>query len=83
MVEGFSECSLFSFHFFLFFFFCLIFVGERVTVRQDYFIHFEPSQSVGGAKTADPREKPPDHPKKLVEELLQTIFDRSSRKGLS
>ena len=34
---------------------------ERVTVRQDYFNHFEPSQSVGGAKTADPREKPPDH----------------------
>ena len=28
---------------------------------QDYFIHFEPSQSVGWAKTRDPREKPPDH----------------------
>ena len=35
---------------------------EGVTARQDYFTHFEPSQSVGGAKTADPREKTPDHP---------------------
>lgn len=32
------------------------------TARQDYFTHFEPSQSLGGAKTGDPREKPPDHP---------------------
>ena len=32
------------------------------TARQDYFTHFEPSQSVGGAKAGDPREKPPDHP---------------------
>ena len=30
--------------------------------RQNCFTHFEPSQSVGGAKTGDPREKPPDHP---------------------
>ena len=29
--------------------------------RQDYFIHFEPCQSLGGAKTGDPQEKPPDH----------------------
>ena len=36
---------------------------------QDYFTHFyfthyfdEPSQSLGGAKMGDPREKPPDHP---------------------
>ena len=29
--------------------------------RQDYFTHFEPSQSLGGAKTGDPWEKPPDH----------------------
>ena len=28
------------------------------TARQDYFIHFEPSQSIGGAKKGDPREKP-------------------------
>ena len=30
--------------------------------RQGYFTHFEPSKSEGGAKTGDPREKPPDHP---------------------
>ena len=30
--------------------------------RQDYFTHFEPSQTLGGAKTGDPREKPPEHP---------------------
>ena len=29
---------------------------------QDYFTHFEPSQSLGGMKTGDPQEKPPDHP---------------------
>ena len=32
------------------------------TVHQDYFTHFEQSQSVGWAKTGDPREKPPGHP---------------------
>ena len=26
------------------------------TPRQDYFTHFEPSQSLGGAKTGDPRQ---------------------------
>ena len=31
------------------------------TVRQDYVTNFEPSQSLDGAKTGDPREKPPDH----------------------
>ena len=31
------------------------------TACQDYFIHFEPSQSLGGAKMGNPREKPPDH----------------------
>ena len=40
-----------------FFFFHLGF-----TARRDYFTHFEPSQSLGGAKTGDPREKPLDHP---------------------
>ena len=28
----------------------------------DYFTHFEPGQSLHGAKTGDPSEKPPDHP---------------------
>ena len=27
-----------------------------------FYSHFESSQSIGGAKTGDPREKPPDHP---------------------
>ena len=31
------------------------------TASQDYFTHFEPSHSLGGAKTGD-QEKPPDHP---------------------
>ena len=31
------------------------------TARQDYFTHFEPCQSINGAKTGDPREKTPDH----------------------
>ena len=29
--------------------------------RQDYFTHFETSQSLGGAKKGDPREKLSDH----------------------
>ena len=33
-----------------------------LTARQDDFTHFEPSQSLGGTKTGDPREKPTDHP---------------------
>ena len=32
------------------------------TARQDYFTHFEPSQSVSGAKTGNPREIPPALP---------------------
>ena len=34
----------------------------RVQRRQDYFTYFEPSQSLGGAKTGDPREETPDYP---------------------
>ena len=30
--------------------------------RHDYFTHFEPSQSLGWAKTGGPREKTHDHP---------------------
>ena len=33
--------------------------GGGATAPQDYFTHLEPSQSLGGAKTGDPREKPP------------------------
>ena len=32
------------------------------TACQDYFTHFEPSQSLDGAKTEYPQEKIPDHP---------------------
>ena len=39
----------------------LVFFILDFTVRQDYFTHFEPSQSVGGAKTGGLREKTPDH----------------------
>ena len=31
------------------------------TARQDYFTHFEPSQSLDAAKTGDPQNKPPGH----------------------
>ena len=47
--------------FFVCFFFVVV-VEEGIAVRQNHFTHFEPSQSLGGAKTADPREKSPDHP---------------------
>ena len=33
-----------------------------LTAHQDYFTHYELSQSLGGAKTGDPREKTSDHP---------------------
>ena len=32
------------------------------SARQDYFTHFEPSQSLDAAKTGDPQNKPPGHP---------------------
>ena len=41
---------------------CIVFFYLGLTARQDYFTHFEQSQSIGCAKTGDPREKPPDHP---------------------
>ena len=40
------------------------------TACQDYFTHFEPSHSLGGAKTGDPREKTPDHPKQNLACLI-------------
>ena len=33
----------------------------RFTVCEDYFTPFQPSQSYGGVKTEDLREKPSDH----------------------
>ena len=41
-------------------------VGVGLMARQDYFTHAEPSQSVGGAKTGESWEKPPDHPQAEV-----------------
>ena len=35
---------------------------DEFTARQNYFTHFEPSESLGGMKMGDPREKTPDHP---------------------
>ena len=35
--------------------------GGAFTVRQDNFTHVEPSQSVDGATTGDPREKTTEH----------------------
>ena len=52
-----------------FFSFVSLFIHLSFTARQDYFTHFEPSQSQGGAKAGHPREKPPDH--------LQTELDLS------
>ena len=44
-------CNLFAVFFYLGF-----------TAHQDYFTHFERSQSLDGAKMGDPREKPSDYP---------------------
>ena len=41
--------------------FFIFFFHLDFTASQDYFNHFEPSQSYGGAKTTDPQEKPPNH----------------------
>ena len=46
------------------------------TARQDYFTHFEPSQSVGGAKTGDPLlvwKKSDENNKEKVETSFSTF----------
>ena len=43
----------------IFFFF---FFNSVLRPFQDYFSSYEMDQSVGGAKTGEPREKPPDTP---------------------
>ena len=50
----------FTFLFFFFFFF--FFFNSVLRPFQDYFSSYETGQSVGGAKTGEPREKPPDTP---------------------
>ena len=46
----------------LFYFLVVVVVVVGSTARQDYFIHFEPSQSLDVTKTEDPQNKPPGHP---------------------
>ena len=46
-------------------FFCLFFFNSVLRPFQDYFSSYDTGQSVGGgggAKTGEPREKPPDTP---------------------
>ena len=51
----------FVFFFFFFFFFFHLLRGLGFSARQDYFINFEPSQLLGGAKMGDFQKSPPDH----------------------
>ena len=46
----------------LFFFLFIFFFNSVLRPFQDYFSSYETGQSVGGAKTGEPREKPPDTP---------------------
>ena len=48
--------------FFLFFFFFFFSFYSVLRPFQDYFSSYETGQSVGGAKTGEPREKPPGTP---------------------
>ena len=47
----------FFFLFFFFFFFVVVFFNSALHPFQDYFSSYETGQSVGGAKTGEPREK--------------------------
>ena len=42
--------------------FSIFFFNSVLRPFQDYFSSYETGQSVGGAKTGEPREKPPDTP---------------------
>ena len=46
----------------VFFFFFFFFFGFSFTSLSSFFTHIETNQSVGGAKTGVPGEKPPDTP---------------------
>ena len=50
----FDTLTIWNFNFFYIFLFGF-YLGE------DHFIHFEQSQLLGGVKTGDPRENPPEH----------------------
>ena len=51
-----------SYFFFFFFIFIFFFLNSVLRPFQDYFSSYETGQSVGGAKTGELREKPPDTP---------------------
>ena len=59
-------------------FFDLFYLG--LTARQEYFTHFEPSQSLSGAKTRDPREKSPDQPQaeRLVSHVTRARLETTA-----
>ena len=59
LLVGVPCCFSLSTHVFFFFFF---FFYSVLRPFQDYFSSYETGQSVGGAKTGEPREKPPDTP---------------------
>ena len=48
--------------FFVFLFFCFVFFNSVLRPFSSFFTHIETDQSVGGAKTGVPEEKPPDTP---------------------
>ena len=61
--SGFRGDDVFFFFFFFFcFFFLFFFFNSVLRPFQDYFSSYETGQSVGGAKTEEPREKTPDTP---------------------
>ena len=49
--------------------------------HQDYFTNFEHSQSLGGAKTGDPRAKLPEHPQAELGLSHNVDPDQSDRSG--
>ena len=53
---------LFIYFFFFLFYFIFFFFGFSFTSLSSFFTHIETNQSVGGAKTGVPGEKPPDTP---------------------
>ena len=59
--NGHIEIGL-SFKSHVFFFFFFFFFNSVLRPFQDYFSSYETGQSVGGVKTGEPREKPPDTP---------------------
>ena len=53
---------------------CYFFFNSVLRPFQDYFSSYETGQSVGGAKTGEPREKTPDTPASRTWLFLHTSF---------